>query len=62
MENRRFPMNIEKNLLKINENRCSGLVVAGPGWSWLLWLVLAALAASGCSWLWRLLMKINENR
>jgi hypothetical protein len=47
--------------LKINENRCSGLVVAGPGWSLLLWLVLAALAASECSWLWRLLMKINEN-
>ena len=53
---------IREKPLKINENRWSGLVVPGPGWSWLLWLVLAALAAPGCSWLLRLLMKINENR
>ena len=33
--------------MKINANCCSRLAVLGPGWSWLLWLVLAALAASG---------------
>ena len=53
-----FDENREKPL-KINENRCSGLVVAGPGWSWLLWLLLGAPGSGGCSWK---SMKIDENR